>query len=210
MTTDWSTKPPPWNRIGPAFRAECERIVRQPPEKQGRKTDGDRKFPLTNAQRFREIAVISQNRGWWTIDDIRPRLAEASLTLRRLPWPTSGLPTQLRAVWPDVVHDWLAFGYNPTKIGRIAPTNWEISRMDEALGWLHWLTRDQRLVLWGRANHWSWAKLVALDELEQNGKGRSERQLRRILGDAEARILSHLNGTPPRLVVTLPDAQVAR
>lgn len=24
---DWSTRPPPWNLIGPAFRAECENIA---------------------------------------------------------------------------------------------------------------------------------------------------------------------------------------
>jgi hypothetical protein len=74
--------------------------------------------------------------------------------------------------------------------------------MDEVLAWLLWLTREQRLVLWARANHWSWRKLVELDDLERHGKGRRERQLRQILGDAEARILSRLNGTPGRMVVT--------
>jgi hypothetical protein len=137
----------------------------------------------------------------WTAPQLRDRLAEAAHTLRRLPWPKHGKPQPERALWPDVAHDWMAYGWQAARLQRIPPTAQEVSRMDEVLAWLLWLTRDQRLILWGRANHWAWAKLVQLDDLERNGNGRRERQLRQILGDAEARILAKLNGTPGRIVV---------
>lgn len=137
----------------------------------------------------------------WDVHEIRHRMQEAAATIRRLPLPRYGKPASFRTAWPDVAHDWLAYADISTHLSRIPPTPLEISRMDEVLDWLHLLTRDQRLIIWGRANHWSWPKLVALDELERNGNGRRQRQLRNILDDAEARILSHLNGTPRRMVL---------
>lgn len=140
----------------------------------------------------------------WTREALRHRFAEAAATIRRLPLPKNGKPADWRVAWPDVCYDWLAYGWTPSRAPRIPPRPEEISRMDEVLDWLHLLTRDQRMILWARANHWSWRKLEALDELERDGRGRTERQLRNILDDAEARILSHLNGTPRRAV--LPSA----
>lgn len=137
----------------------------------------------------------------WDREEVRHRFAEAASTLRRLPLPRYGKPSELRTHWPDVAHDWLAYADISTHLARIPPTPLEISRMDEVLDWLHLLTRDQRLIIWGRANHWSWPKLVELDELEQNGKGRGQRQLKNILDDGEHRILAHLNGTPHRMVL---------
>ena len=112
------------------------------------------------------------------------------------------MPHDFQVSWPDVAYDWLAYGWVPARLGRIVPTAVEISRMDEALQWLHLLTRDQRLVCWARANHWSWRRLEALDEVERSGKGRTERTLRSIMHDGHARILAFLNGTPPRAVLT--------
>jgi hypothetical protein len=138
---------------------------------------------------------------WWTQDQVRERLSEAAWVLRRLPLPKRGKPPQLQAAWPDVVHDWLGYGWSLARAPRLPPTAAEITRLDECLGWLHWLTRDQRLIIWARANRWTWRKIVELDELERDGHGRTERWLRQIAGDGEARILSRLNGTPGRMVL---------
>jgi len=145
-----------------------------------------------------------------TLDQLRQRTREAAYVLRRLPMPQRGLPAKFQTVWPDVVHDWMAFGWALARAPRTVPSASEISRLDEVLGWLHMLTRDQRMVLWARANGWTWRKIEALDEMERDGHGRTEGRLRTILGDGEARILSHLNGTPRRMVLSLDgDRQVA-
>lgn len=142
----------------------------------------------------------------WTREEIRHRLAEAAATIRRLPLPKYAKPAAYRTAWPDVAYDWLTYASDRTHLERIPPTPFEISRMDEALGWLLLLSRQQRLILWGRANHWSWAKLAELDDMEQNGKGRRPRQLRNINDDGEARVLAHLNQSPKRMVLQLGDA----
>ena len=139
--------------------------------------------------------------GAWTQQAIRHRLQEAASTLRRLPLPKNGKPADLKTAWPDVAYEWLAYASVTTHVARIPPTPTEISRLDEALSWLWLLTRDQRLMLWGRANHWSYRKLCDLDMLERNGRGRTERMLRNVIDDAEHRILAHLNGSPRRMVL---------
>jgi hypothetical protein len=115
--------------------------------------------------------------------------------------PKYGLPAGFRVAWPDIAYEWLAYGWTPARAPRIPPTPAQIDRLDEVLGWLHALTREQRVILWARANRWTWRQVEAIDELERNGHGRTERHLRNILGDAEARILAMLNGTPRRMVV---------
>jgi hypothetical protein len=136
-----------------------------------------------------------------TLEELRRRFREAAYTLRRLPMPKRGLPAQFRVYWPDIAHEWLDYGWNPMRAPRFAPSPQEISRLDEALAWLHCLTRDQRVVLWARATGWTWRQIEAIDELEHHGRGRAEKRLRSILGDAEARILAELNGTPRRMVI---------
>lgn len=136
----------------------------------------------------------------WTIEDSRYRLTEAADTIRRLPMPKGGMPAELKSAWPDVVHDWMAYAYTDASAPRARPSQEAIKHLDETLDWLHWLTRDQRMVLWARAQGWTWRKIMILDNEERMGRGRQERQLRSICGDAEARILSRLNGTPGRIV----------
>lgn len=136
--------------------------------------------------------------------EIRQRFEEAAYTIRRMPIPKNGRPADFSVSWPDVVYDWLAYGWVAARAPRIPPRPEEIDRLDEVLAWLHLLTRDQRVILWARANRWSWRKIEALDELERNGHGRTERWLRSLAGDGEARILSHLNGTPGRMVLEMP------
>jgi hypothetical protein len=137
----------------------------------------------------------------WTVQGIRYRLIEAADTLRRLPLPQRGKPAPLRAAWPDIVQEWTAFGWSPSRLSDAQPGPDAIRRLDETLAWLHLLTRDQRMILWARAQNWTWRKIEALDSAERLGRGRQERQLRNINDDAEQRILAHLNSRPPRLVV---------
>ena len=132
-------------------------------------------------------------------DELRQRCREAAYTLRRLPMPRNGLPACFKTSWPDVAYEWLAYGWTPARAPRIPPSPHEISRLDEVLGWLHWLTRQQRVILWARARGWTWRQVEAIDEMERDGRGRNEYRLRCILGDAEARILAELNGTPRRM-----------
>jgi hypothetical protein len=135
------------------------------------------------------------------LEELRHRLAEAAHTLRRLPLGKHVRPQEFGCAWPDVVYDWLAYGWTPTAAYGIRPLPSEIDRMDEVLPWLHLMTRQQRVIVWARANHWPWRKIEALDEMERDGKGRTEQQLRHIMRDGEQRILSFLNGTPGRMVI---------
>lgn len=132
-----------------------------------------------------------------TVDELRDRLADAADTLRRLPKP-KGLERSLQSPWPDMLRDWLAYGWDRTQVRRAAPTPQAITRLDECLAWLHLLSPTQRMVLWARAEGLTWRRIEYLDHATNHGKGRGSRQLRNIMEDGEARILSKLNGTAPR------------
>lgn len=138
----------------------------------------------------------------WTREVVRERLAEAAYTIKRLPRPVNGRPKPLRAVWPDMAQDWLAYGDVRSREPWIKPSGAAIDRLEEVLHWLFWLERDQRLILWARASGWTWKRIEALDDAERNGRGRSERWLRQVAGDGEERIVRKLNGQAPRLTVS--------
>jgi hypothetical protein len=58
------------------------------------------------------------------------------------------------------------------------------------------------MVIWARAAGNPWKRIEWLDDnVSRRRHGRQQRQLKNILDDAEARLLSHLNGSPPRMVV---------
>ena len=137
--------------------------------------------------------------------ELRQRFREAAYTLRRLPMPRHGLPASFKVSWPDIAYEWLAYGWTPARAPRIPPSPGEIDRLDEVLGWMHLLDRQQRVILWARSTGWTWKQVCAMDEYERDGHGRNEQRLRCILGDAEARILAELNGTPRRMVVKLSE-----
>ncbi len=99
----------------------------------------------------------------WTIEDIHYRLVEAADTLRRLPMPKNSRPQELRAGWPDMVYEWSAYGYSPAQLRQSPPSPEHISNLDETLGWLHWLDREQRMIVWARANGWTWRKINEWD-----------------------------------------------
>jgi hypothetical protein len=139
----------------------------------------------------------------WTVEEVRERLADAGDTLRRLPKPP-GLERSLQAAWPDMLRDWLAYGWDRTQVKRAAPTPQAITRLDETLAWLHILSPTQRMVLWAReAEHMTWRRISYCDHAT-TGKGRGIRQCQNIKADAEARILSRLNRIPGRMRLALP------
>lgn len=139
------------------------------------------------ADRIIKPAYIADE--FWSVEEIRYCLTEAAQTLRRMPVPKGGFPAGHQSGWPDVVHDWMAYAYTPATIPRTRPTAEQIDKLDRALGWLHWLTRDQRMILWARANGWTWRMVEQADV----PKHRQERQLRTICHDGERRILHTLN-----------------
>lgn len=137
----------------------------------------------------------------WTQDWLKERLADAGDTLRRLPKPRGQEPN-LHAAWPEMLREWLAYGDEATQVRRARPHPQAISRLDEVLAMLMWLTSTQRAVLWARhAERLSWPKIQFLDAQISRGRGRGQRQLQNILADAEARILNRLNGAPQRMVL---------
>ena len=136
----------------------------------------------------------------WTVEEIRGRLADAADTLRRLPKPP-GLERSLQSPWPDTLREWLSYGYDRTQVKRSAPSPQAIDRLDEVLLWISpaHLTSQQRMILWAReGEHMRWRRIAFLDAQVHRRPGRSERWLRTIKSDAEARILNRLNGTPQR------------
>lgn len=73
-------------------------------------------------------------------------LEDAGRTLIALPMPKNGMPAELRAGWPDVVHDFAeAYGWlTSAEDNRPArPSVKAIRRMDMAYDWL-WLVSDVR------------------------------------------------------------------
>lgn len=88
---------------------------------------------------------------------IADRIEAAALTLRRLPNPSGSGARGYGTSWPDVVHDaQQAYGYGEARV-RVVPSSEDISRMDEAIGWLA-LVPDplDRRILWMRADGYGW------------------------------------------------------
>ena len=140
--------------------------------------------------------------GTWTHEWLVERLADAGDTLRRLPKP-KGQERSLHAAWPEMLREWLAYGDETTQVRRARPHPQAITRLDEVLEMLMWLTPAQRAVLWARhAERMTWPKIQFLDAQTHRGKGRGQRQPGNTLNDGEARILNRLNGTPHRMVLT--------
>jgi hypothetical protein len=122
----------------------------------------------------------------WTLEDIRYRLTEAADTLRLMPMPKGGFPAGYRTGWPDVVYEWTAYGYTPATARRSPPTADKIDKLDQTLAWLHWLERDQRMIVWARACGFSWRKIEDID-------GRSTPTLRKICSKGYSDIYQKLN-----------------
>lgn len=94
------------------------------------------------------------------------RLIEAADTLERI----KVIDIQRNVTrWPDVVH--AAIEASETNRGRRlkGPASPEaITRMDEALIWLTWLTKDEQRIVWCRVEGLSWRRIAAFAGLAPN------------------------------------------
>ncbi|MCH8092939.1 MAG: hypothetical protein IIC57_11415, partial [Proteobacteria bacterium] len=125
----------------------------------------------------------------WYRDEVRFRLEEAAETLKAQSLSIRDMPSGRVTAWPDVVHDAIvAYGYAPVRMRPAAPTPAKISRADEAVQWLFWLSDRERKIVWARACRISWRRLAAID-------GRSHPTLRKIFAGGLDAILRNLNAT---------------
>jgi Domain of unknown function (DUF6362) len=117
-----------------------------------------------------ELTMIETNSD---LENTKQRLVEAADALRRLTM-NAIKPSGLRSQWPDVIlRVEEAYGWTEGRVRPPRPSPAEITRMDEAIGWLLWLNPDQRKVVWARSMRLSWRRIEDMD-------GRSVRTLQNI------------------------------
>jgi len=123
---------------------------------------------------------------------IETRLREAASTLRLMRLVRHDLPDKVRAKWPPVVHDWLAYDGALAKDRQWVAVNRprvpapdEIDRLNQAMGWLWAVKNGDRLVVMARAIGVSWRQLEDRD-------GRSVRTLQHVHSGALEAILVSL------------------
>ncbi len=123
-----------------------------------------------------------------TWDDTKARLMEAADALKRL--SMRGIkPGGVRAQWPDIVHRVEeAYGWTAERLRPAIPSPAQITRMDEAIGWLLWLGEEERKIVWARSMGLSWRRIEDMD-------GRSIRTLQTLFTAALRRILSRRLGS---------------
>ena len=98
---------------------------------------------------------------------IKIRLRMAAETLGDLRRERHSLPDRVRAHWPDVIHDWLAYDGAWAKDRQkeavntpAIPSPEAIDRMDQALQWLLWVPELSRRLVFCRAVGVSWRALA--------------------------------------------------
>jgi hypothetical protein len=81
--------------------------------------------------------------------ELRDRIYEAAQTLRRLPDRESSLlRAGERCAWPTIILSyWEAYGQNAPRMRLPAPSATQISEMEEVLGWITWLGKQDRLTM---------------------------------------------------------------
>jgi len=101
---------------------------------------------------------------------IETRLREAARTLSVIRLARGDLPNGYSSSWPDVVHDWAAYGGEVAKqrqrdaVNRpAAPSPDAMDRMDQALRWLWAVKNGDRPIVMGRAAGASWRGLEDKD-----------------------------------------------
>lgn len=90
-------------------------------------------------------------------DEVRERMEEAALTLRRVPNPSASGARGYGSSWPEYVREAKhAYGYEEARV-RVIPNAREIARMDEAIEWLRLVADpDDRRIVWMRADGYRW------------------------------------------------------
>jgi hypothetical protein len=127
-----------------------------------RRPHGDGENDAGSPARARDIPSHApsrrpENQGAWTPERVKERLKEAADTLRRLKIAGPLKPARPYTSWPDVVRNYFEAGLDPegrpqeTRVLPARPSPRAIDEMDEALGWLSGLTRDQRIAVFAGA-----------------------------------------------------------
>jgi hypothetical protein len=90
----------------------------------------------------------------WTVERIEARFEEAAYVMRRL--PSVRVPGYFNT-WPATVVEFSdRVGQQPQPMRLPPPAPAAISRMEETLGWLHWLEPIDAKIVWLRANGERW------------------------------------------------------
>jgi len=131
----------------------------------------------------------------WTIEKVTDRFHEAAITARRLP------PAKVQgyaSYWPDIQRQaWE--GYADERIVlRFTASPAAIDRFGETVRWMRWLDRDQRRLIWLRAQQVPWREVCARTGLIRKTAWRQWQH-------ALVLVTVQLNGTPPRFAAIQGD-----
>jgi len=97
---------------------------------------------------------------------IETRLKEVAWTLNLIRTTRHDIPDEYSSAWPEVVHDWTAYGGEVAKqrqkdaVNRPPVLSAEaLDRLDQAMMWLWAVKRGDRPIVMGRAAGFSWRQL---------------------------------------------------
>ena len=93
-----------------------------------------------------------------TATDVANQFEEALLTLKRLP------PVRVQGyfkIWPDIIHSPQELSMLEVQPMRVTATPAAITRLEQTLSWMYWLTIEERKLLWWRAARIRW-KVICL------------------------------------------------
>jgi len=94
----------------------------------------------------------------WTANDVAERFREAVATLKKLP------PVKVQgyfSVWPAIKLSPLEISQQDRKSPRLLAEPDAITRLDEVLTWLPWMTVAERRLVWQRAARVRWKVICA-------------------------------------------------
>jgi hypothetical protein len=103
----------------------------------------------------------------WTAKRVEIRLEEAAQTLRCLP---GAVPKAMLCSWPAIIRDyWELYCDSDPLPRRRSATPKQVTEMDEALLWMHWLDPKAAKVVWMRACHIRWRVIAERMHMSERG-----------------------------------------
>ncbi len=90
----------------------------------------------------------------WTEEDVINELEQAVITIRRLP------PVRINGyakAWPEMMGSSME---EESKRLRLPATPEMITALEQVFDWMHWLTVNERKLLWRRADHIHWKAIA--------------------------------------------------
>jgi hypothetical protein len=114
----------------------------------------------------------------WSVEDVTDRLEQAFKTLRNMPDKERRF-LSARSNWPDYVRKYYEGGidYKSVPKIRLVPSAEDITKMDEALEWLRWITKCRHRdtatlgrIVWARAEGFSWREISWMCTPERDRK----------------------------------------